>query len=186
MNPEYHIPEPIVFNPLKHDLAYIKEFIACRAEKEYELKPVLKDIKHIGTSVMDVYSGALTSVELFSQVIRFLKIGKLDSGIAFANWTGTRFKDLKVITLSDNSEWALKFHNDVLRYVHLFPARSGPHSFRVKANTLKSAVLYLILIGKDYLSDDDLNFVRSLLGLSPIKDANEADSITRMIEVLRN
>jgi hypothetical protein len=79
----------------------------------------------------------------------------------------------------------LKYHNDKNRYVHIFPARNSLHSFRVKANTLKSAILYYILIGKDYITKDDLNRARALLGLSPVKGPAEAEAITEMIEILR-
>lgn len=134
MHPEYIIPEPFIFNPLKHDLGYIK---------------------------------------------------RVTSSSAFGEWAGKRFDDLKVFTLHDNSQWALKYHNDKTRYVHLFPARLSPHTFRVKANTMKSAKLYSILIGKDYITGDDLIRSRVLLGLSPVKNSAEAKSIMDMIEMLR-
>lgn len=95
------------------------------------------------------------------------------------------FKDFRIITLSDSSQWMLKYHNDRANYVHLFPARMSTHSFRVKANTLKSAILYNIVIGKDYISSRDLNRARALLGLSPVKDPAETEAITEMIEILR-
>jgi hypothetical protein len=56
---------------------------------------------------------------------------------------------------------------------------------RIKANTLKSAILYYIIIGKDFISRNDLNKARALLRLSPIKDPAEAEAITEMIEMLR-
>ena len=105
---------------------------------------------------------------------------------SFSEWTGKGYGDFKTITLSDRSVWTLKYHSDEKRFVHLFPARLSPHSFRVKANTLKSAILYYILIGKDFISCDDLNRARKYLGLSPVKDTAEAEAITEMIEILRN
>jgi hypothetical protein len=41
------------------------------------------------------------------------------------------------------------------------------------------------LIGKDYITGDDLNQARVLLGLSPVKDPAETEAITEMIEILR-
>jgi hypothetical protein len=87
--------------------------------------------------------------------------------------------------MSDSSQWTLKFHDDKLRFVHLFPARFSPFSMRVKANTLKSAILYYIIIGKDYISAVDLNRARALLGLSPVKDPAESEAIIEMVEILR-
>ena len=71
------------------------------------------------------------------------------------------------------------------RFVHIFPARGSQHTFRVKSNTLKSALLYYILVGKDFITGDDLNKVRPLLGLSPIRDPVDTEAITEMIEILR-
>jgi hypothetical protein len=79
----------------------------------------------------------------------------------------------------------LKYHDNEKRFVHIFPARNSQHTFRVKANTLKSAILYNILIGKDFITGDDLNRVRTLLNLSPVKDTVDTEAVTEMIEILR-
>ncbi len=187
MNTYYQIPEPFQFNPLKHHLSFIREFIFNRLaeEKAIDIKNLVKELKHIGTSVMDVYTGRLSVNEICKEVIGFLDFRKLAGNKVFSDWTGKNFNDFRIITLSDTSQWMLKLHNDKSRFVHLFPARLSPHSFRVKANTLKSAILYYILIGKDFISADDLNRARALLGLSPVKDPDEAEAITEMIEILR-
>lgn len=187
MNIEQQIPEPFQFNPLKHHLEFIREFISVRLaeENEVNIKSLTKELKHIGTSVMDVYTGSLSVDYICIEVISYLRLKRLDKKKVFSDWTGKDFNDFRIMTLSDTSQWMLKFHNDENRYVHLFPARLSPHSFRVKANTLKSAILYYILIGKDYITREDLNRARALLGLSPVKDAIDAEAITEMIEILR-
>jgi hypothetical protein len=73
-----------------------------------------------------------------------------------------------------------------MRFVHIFPARLSPHTFRVKSNTIKSAILYLILIGKDYVTEEDLNKARALTGLSPVKEVEDTEAVIEMIEVLRS
>jgi hypothetical protein len=95
-------------------------------------------------------------------------------------------KCFRIISLSDGSQWTLKFHPNPLRFVHVFPARNSQHTFRVKSNTLKSALVYTIIIGKDLVTGDDLNKVRPLLGLSPVKDAIDSEAILEMIEILRD
>jgi hypothetical protein len=134
---------------------------------------------------MDVYSGSLTINTIFSEIAGYLEIRKLDKPGEFAEWTGKRYNDFKTIALSDTSQWILKYHNDRSRFVHIFPARMSPFSFRVKANALKSAILYIIYIGKDYITSEDLNRARKLSGLSPVKNPAEAEAITEMIEILR-
>ncbi len=187
MNIDYMISEPFRFNPLKHHLAYIREYTYDKISEDNksDIKSLIKELRHIGTSVMDIYSGRLSIKRICREITEFLNSEKLMEKKVFSDWTGKRFKDFRMITLSDESQWMLKYHNDESRYVHTFPLRLSPHTFRVKANTLKSAILYYILIGKDYISRRDLNHARSLLGLSPVKDPSEAEAITEMIEILR-
>ena len=104
---------------------------------------------------------------------------------AFAGWTGRGIQDFRIIELTDGSQWTIKYHCNNSRYVHIFPARGSKYTFRVKSNTIKSALLYYILIGKDYITGEDLNRVRPLLGLSPIRDPMDAEAITEMIEIIR-
>jgi hypothetical protein len=47
-------------------------------------------------------------------------------------------------------------------------------------------LIYLIIIGKDLVTGDDLNNVRSLLGLSPVNDTLDTEAILEMIEILRD
>jgi hypothetical protein len=184
----YHepdIPEPFVFNPLKHHLGYIRRFVYSGCEAGRDTAGILKELRHIGSSVMDVYTGTIEPVTLLGEITRYLgQEGKL-SRDAFAGWAGPDPDDFKLATISDNSTWTLKFHDNGRRFIHVFPARSGPRSFRIKANTIKTAILYYIFIGRDYITSADLNRARSLLGLSPVKDPAETRAITAMIEILR-
>lgn len=183
MAPPNLIPSPLLFNPLKHHLGFIKEFISDNIEGNHH--PSIKELKHLGGSVMDVYSGTLTSYEICTEIKHYLKSGKLSKRNSFCSWAGIEPKAFKTIILSDGSQWVLKYYNHEQRYVHCFPARLSPHTFRIKANTLKSAILYQIYIGKDFISEEDLNTARAIAGLSPIKDVFDAEAITEMIEMLR-
>jgi len=182
------IPEPLLFNPLKHYLPFIKEFVTNRIMKinDPDLNDLIRDLRHLGNCVMDIYNGELTMDSIFSEIGDFLRNNHLQELNVYKIWTGTRFNDYRIISLSDSSRWTLKFHLNNSRYAHLFPARSSPHSFRIKANTIKSAILYIILIGKDYVSEDDLNTTRALAGLSPVKEVADAEAVTEMIEILRS
>jgi hypothetical protein len=188
MNPGYKIHEPFQFNPLKHHLSFMREFIDLRLPEHHlaDRSDLVKDIKHIGTSVMDVYTGSLSLNEIIDQTEYFLNTNDLADENRFSGWTGKDFDDFRLMTLSDSSLWILKYRNSRERYVHLFPARMSPHSFRVKANTLKSAIIFMILIGKDYISVAELNRARYFLGLSPVKETSDVEAITEMIEILRN
>jgi hypothetical protein len=187
MSIEFQIPEPILFNPLKHHFGFISEFIKQKTEGESDPdnKTLIRELKHLGTSVMDVYTGSLLIIDICREVLVFLENKKLSEKESYATWAGKSMNDFRLLSLSDGSQWALKYNTGGKRFVHLFPSRESRHTFRVKSNTLKSALLYLILVGKDYITRDDLNKVRPLLGLSPIKDPIDAGAITEMIEILR-
>jgi len=183
----FSVPEPFQFNPLKHHLMYIREFISEKLAEEGNIdrKNLVRELKHIGTSVMDIYTGRLKVDKICAEILEFLAANNLDIKEKYSAWTGTSFNEFKKITLSDASVWMMKLNNDEKRFVHIFPARQSPDTLRVKANTLKSAIIYYIIIGKDYISRKDLNQARSLFGLSPVKDTEEAEAITEMIEILR-
>ena len=182
-----NIPEPLLFNPLKHYLPFIRQYVNCKAEKEsYPGSPdFIKELKHLGNCVMDIYKGNMTQNEIFTEVIHFLGKYNILSRDLFSRWAGTSYSSYRIITISDGSQWIMKYHEHDRRYVHIFPSRSSPHTFRLKANTLKSAILYQVLIGKDYISDDDLNRARALAGLSPVREVGDAEAITELIEILR-
>jgi hypothetical protein len=188
METHIHIPRPLLFNPLKHYLPYIRNYTVSKAmhENDPRLNELTREIRHIGTCVMDIYKGKLSMDEISNEVIAYLENNMLLLQSDYMAWTGTGFNDFRIITLSDTSRWTLKYHNNETRYVHIFPARSSPHSFRTKANTLKSAILYLIAIGKDYITDDDLNAARALAGLSPVGEVADAEAVTEMIGILRD
>jgi len=187
MNTHVQIPEPILFKPLKHHLGFIKEFIYHKTECDAitDTNNLIKELKHLGSSVTDVYSGSLSSLSICIEVKEFLEQKVMLSKASFSHWAGENINDFKIISISDGSQWTLKLHDNRLRFVHIFPARNSKYTFRVKSNTIKSASLYLIIIGKDFITRDDLNKVRILLGMSPIKDPIDTKAITEMIEILR-
>jgi hypothetical protein len=184
---EFQIPEPFLFNPMKHHLGYIREYIYQMAETEAipEREMLLKDLRHLGTSVMDVYTGSLLIKSICNEAHEFLEREVLTTRELFAEWAGIGKDDFRLISLSDGSEWTLKYYELNRRFVHIFPARGSEYSFRAKSNTMKSALLYSILIGKDFITGEDLNRVRPILGLSPVKNASDARAITDLIEILR-
>lgn len=186
MSVDYSIPEPFQFNPLKHHLAFIREFINHALNPEnHDIKEFIRQIKHTGSSVMDIYTGSMSISEILSESRLFLEAEGLITPELFSFWTGKGFSDFRIITLSDSSQWTLKYHGSENRYVHLFPSRTSPHTFRIKANTLKSAVLYVAVIGKDYVTEEDLNRARAMADLSPVKEVAETEAVSEMIEILR-
>lgn len=181
------IPEPILFNPLKHYLPFIKEFTNLRSEEESfpGSAEFLKELRRLGSCVMDIYKGELSPDGIFLEIDNFISSNGLTGRTDFRLWAGESYSSHRIVSLSDGSRWTLKYSDKGTRFVHLFPARYSQHTFRIKANTLKSAILYQVLIGKDFIPEDDLNKVRARVGLSPIKEIADVEAITEMIEMLR-
>jgi hypothetical protein len=187
MNIDYPIPEPFLFNPMKHHLGFMKEFINSNIDNaNSDIRILTRYLKHIGGSVMDIYTGSLSVLTICGETQQFLRQKNIEALGDFASWAGRKIECFRIISLSDGSQWTLKFHNNPERFVHIFPARNSQHTFRVKSNTLKSALIYNVIIGKDLVTGDDLNKVRPLLDLSPVKDAIDTEAILEMIEILRN
>lgn len=183
---ENDIHEPFLFNPLKHHLGFLREFINLNIDKPgSDFQDLTRYLKHLGTSVMDIYTGSLSIRNICFEVKEFLNQKDILSKETFSVWAGTKTDCFRIISLTDGSQWTLKYYNNIQRFVHIFPTRNSQHTFRVKSNTLKSALIYNIIIGKDLVTGDDLNKVRPLLGLSPIKDTIDTEAILEMIEILR-
>ena len=191
---DLQIPEPFLFNPIKHHLGFIREFINSNIEnQDVDIHELTRFIKHVGTSVMDIYTGSISIRNICSETEEFLKKRDIFNRETYSGWTGTKSDCFRIITLSDGSHWTLKYHNNSQRFVHIFPARNQCRedsqvfpTLRTKSNTLKSALIYIILDGKDMVTEDDLNKVRPFLGLSPVKNAVDIKAILQMIEILRS
>ncbi|HCI55345.1 MAG TPA: hypothetical protein PLN06_04205 [Bacteroidales bacterium] len=181
------IPEPILFNPLKHHIGFIREFIEQYSiSSGFDKSEFFRILGHIGGSVMDVYTGILTCEDILKEAYNLLDDSNLLIKENFLKWAGIKSKEFRIIQLSDSSNWVVKYYNHERHWAHIFPARLSPHSFRIKANTLKSAILYQVLIGKDFVTEEGLNAARVAGGLSPIKDVFDAEAITEMIDILRS
>lgn len=74
MNTDYQIPEPILFNPLKHHLGFMREYISIKTEGDSnsDYKILLNDLSHPGKSVMDVYTGPLSIDSICKEIKGFL------------------------------------------------------------------------------------------------------------------
>jgi len=181
------VPEPILFNPLKHHLGFISRYSVEREEdRNSRITEINRELKHIGRAVTDVYTGSKSIEKICRGVIGNIGDENISDKEKFAAWSGTGRNNFRIIFLDDDSQWTVKYHENTKRYVHIFPARSGCHTIRVKSNTLRSALLYLIYTGTDYISASGLNYPRSLAGLPPVRSTADAEAITSMIEVIRN
>ena len=93
-----------------------------------------------------------------------------------------------MIELGDSSQWVLRLGHKPDQWVHLHPARYSPHTIRIKAHTLKTALALAILYpwhNVEILSQlTRINIVRSHLQLSPLAPRQLQESVPEILKLL--
>lgn len=180
-----HLPEPILFHPLKHHLLYIRQFIS---EHMHASKAdITAALKTIGSSQLDLYTGSLTPDQIAGETLLSLHQKGLLTSKAFKEFLTEGQTDYQIISLSDKTDWILRWGTRHNRYVHLHPARYTQNTLRVKANSLKTAIAVHILASdrQEKLSLALLNKARKeYLGLSEITSLNLSRSISNLVLLL--
>ncbi len=176
----------IEFNPLKHHLDYIRNFL--KENKNNTPANIVRKLKIIGHSATDVYLGRLKVNEILSEISDYLNAHNLFNKNNFFEWVFNNSLKYRIISISDGSNWTLRFGNNPAKFIHLHPARNQPMVLRLKANTLKSALLFLTvgngLRNKNY-SDKIMNNLREIyLALPPLKSLNESSRLEYLIKLL--
>jgi hypothetical protein len=186
----FDVPPPVLFNAWKHHAGALRRRIAETARAGPEgLAALAPQLLVIGTELMDLYTGALTPAEIGAGVIAQLRDeGRLDAD-GYRRWL-EESRGYRVLTLpEDASAWVLRFGEEGGRYVHVHPGRWTPHTRRVRANVLKTAVLALAQAaasGADPLDVALINRVRrEHLGLSRVPALADEGGLGAVIEVLR-
>jgi hypothetical protein len=181
------VPLPIHFNCWKHHAGFIKERIkAIHSEKD--MGTLRSSLLKIGESQMDLYLGKFSPEEISNQSIAMLKREKILSLEHYKKWLSKDGKDYQLISLKDKSIWTLRLSENQKRYIHLHPGRYSPHTIRVKATTLKTAILVLCLeqVGeiKSFETETVNNVRKKYLDEPPLKSLSKASGLIRLIDLL--
>lgn len=168
------IPHPVLFNTWKHHAEWVRLRIARAVSAGHDGVAALPaELLVVGTRLMDVYTGAYTPAEIGRQLLAQLDQRGCGNYESLAAWL-TGQNDWATLDLPDGSVWAVRLGPAGGRYVHLHPGRWSPHTVRVTANTLKSAVMAVAigrLTGRDPLALDVVNEARTqYLGLQPVRE----------------
>ena len=180
------IPSPVHFNCLKHHAGFIKNQIASvTSTKIFEL--LRKQLVKIGGSQMDLYLGIHTPVEISKQVLEILNRKKISSFTEYQNWLLMKGKEFRQIQLRDRSIWVLRPGENYERYLHIHPGRYSPNTIRVKAITLKTAILILSIKQLDKIERIDTQVVNDIrriyLNEPPLKSFLKASGLGRKIQL---
>lgn len=172
---------PILFNPLKHHFSALRQMLAQSDPAEINTR-----LLALGGSQMDMYAGLLAPEAIFDEIRIQLKSAGVNTRADYEAFLA-KSGGYTEMTLSDTSVWILRLAEDKAHYIHLHPGRYSPHTFRVKASALKTALAYQAaqhgLLTKDLLAD--LNQVRKGLRLSPLRSTSESGHILEIIALLK-
>ena len=180
------LPEPILFHPLKHHLGYLQEFIRQAATTpQAELKAALRTL---GSSQLDLYTGLLPPPRIAQEVMAHLQALNLLQPEAYLAYLNTVSQEYFTLTLSDETDWVLRWGRVAGRHVHLHPARYTGHTARVKANVLKTAIAAVIASGNSGGTAIDVSLINQVrvewLALPPVKAFNADEGVGEVIRLL--
>ena len=137
---------------------------------------------------MDLYLGKFLAEEISNQIIKTLKREKIFSFEDYKKWLYKNGKEYQLITLKDKSIWILRLGEKEQRYIHIHPGRYSPHTIRVKATTLKSAIMILCIeqLGEiESINTESVNQIRKkYLNETPLKSLSKASGLVRLIDLL--
>ncbi len=175
---------PILFNEQKHHLGAVRAFVLTY---EGELSQLQSALKPIGTNLMDFYYGSLSLEEIYHELRQQLQAIQCWEATAFSQWLEAK-QGFQTIALSDDSTWVLRQGNSAQYYIHLHPGRYSPHTIRIKATSLKTAIAVRVLVQRQAPPLDlaTLNHLRSeYLGLSPVKNLLGNQSFNQLMNWLQ-
>lgn len=139
MNGNCTVPPPVLFNCLKHHLSFIKEYIH-RSVASKNVETLSGQLRLIGESQMDLYLGELTPALIAEQISQQLQEKAVFERVEYVNFINPPIIGYQTITISDTSVWVLRLGETEQRHIHIHPGRYSPHTIRVKASILKTAI----------------------------------------------
>lgn len=169
----------ILFNALKHHRGFIR-----RQLTNVTIPALPEWLKVLGNSQMDIYYGGLDLPDIFREVTDQLTAAGLSDEAGYLQHLKNNGGYIE-ITLSDSSRWILLHGIEPGRYIHLHPARYSPHSIRVKATVLKTALACMVILEGIQPDLEVLNHIRqSVLELSPVKDLEQCEHLWKVMKML--
>lgn len=184
------LPIPILMNVFKHHVHALRSLVSHAVEKGDSYLPKLSEtLLVLGDNLMDLYIGHLTPHQIAREIIAQLERKQKLASPSFSSWV-SETKGYRMLTFSelDQSKWVLREAEDHFRYVHVHPGRWSPASMRVRAHSLKTAVMSVVSARLDGGSPYDVERVNALrtqfLDLSPIKEVNPENGVGKIMKAL--
>jgi hypothetical protein len=126
-------------------------------------------------------------LQISEQILDYLNQNKIFLFEKYRKWLSKDGKDYQLLTLSDKSVWTFRLGENLERYVHIHPGRYSTHTIRVKATTLKTAILILYCekIGLiKSIETQTVNQIREIhLDEPPLKSFSSASGLRRLLDL---
>jgi hypothetical protein len=185
------VPVPVLFNTFKHHAGALRVRIRQAAQRgEQALVEMAQQTIVLGTTLMDLYTGALWPNQIAQKILAGLAAQDRLELPAYRTWLESQHGYAVVSFPEDRSNWVLRLGDESQRHVHVHPGRWSPATVRVRANVLKTAFLVLIytgLHGGNPLDRELVDLVRTeYLDLPPLgRDLEGELGLGAIIEILR-
>ncbi|HEY1191055.1 MAG TPA: hypothetical protein VGE74_25705 [Gemmata sp.] len=183
-----HLPHPALLNTWKHHAGWIRSRIAAAVRAgSAGVAALPAEMVVIGTRLMDLYTGPHAPAEVAEFVFAELRAqGRFAFG-SLSAWLAER-GEYAMTELPDGSKWAIRLGPTNGRYIHLHPGRRAPHTMRVQANALRSAVVAHAQARLVGASPTDLGVVNEArtryLGLLPVRELTGTSGLGAVIAAL--
>jgi hypothetical protein len=182
------VPHPALLNTWKHHAGWIRQRIAAAvSDGGAGVAALPAEMAVVGSRLMDLYTGSYAPAEIAEFVFADLKARDVFEFDPLARWLSEQ-GEYALSELPDGSKWTVRLRPADGRYLHLHPGRWVPHTMRVQANTLKSAVMahaHAQLVGA---SASDLAVVnearKRYLDMLPVRQLTGAGGLGAVIAAL--
>lgn len=182
------LPPPTIFNGLKHHRLVILQFIKDSKEKNYSITKLNLAMKKIGNSMIDLYNGDMKPLEISVEISDLLKLKSNFDKDAYYKYVLAVPKKYRKVKISDGSEWTLLLGREAEYYLHIHPARGSEFTTRVRAISIKTAILLKVFYEKELVEGDLVSLVNKVridyIHESPIKNEADTVSLKRVLDVL--
>ena len=170
---------PIVFHLLKHHLPFLKQFVI--ANKMADINQLLPQIKTLGESTFDMYTGLINTDTIIEETTQYLSKLQIYEEPLYKQWI-TVNNGFRLFDISDETNMTLRYLPQQ-QYIHLHPSRYAKNTIRIKANAMKTAVA-LHVMNFNPTATQMVNEARQFIELSHIKTNSKISEIIKCYELL--
>ncbi|RPH33206.1 MAG: hypothetical protein EHM93_05925 [Bacteroidales bacterium] len=180
------LPKTIAFSCWKHHLGFARNALNNRTNYSKIDNFIREIVPLIGESNIDYYIGTLDILTIANEVIAQLKAENAFNPTEYKEWLISENTDYRCISLSDGSNWTLRFGQTDERYIHIHPSRHSKETVRVKSSSLKTVYAFLSHYGLSdaEISNEKINFVRNKFAKLPaLKPSSPLTAIRRVLDL---